>query len=61
LCLLNARTAEHQLGDPNVDAVGQQAAGAFVTKIDVWTVQDLDQPRSDPLSRLAIGALTLMV
>jgi len=33
LRLLNARVAEHQLNDPNVDAVGQQSARALVTQV----------------------------
>jgi hypothetical protein len=31
LRLLNARVPEHQLNDPDVDAVGQQPARAFVS------------------------------
>ena len=31
LRLVNARVSEHQLNDPDVDAVGQQSTGAFVT------------------------------
>ena len=30
LCLLDARLAEHQLNDPNVDAIGEQSARAFM-------------------------------
>jgi hypothetical protein len=33
LRLLNARVAEHQLNDADVDTVGQQSAGAFVSEI----------------------------
>jgi hypothetical protein len=33
LRLLNARVAEHQLNDPNVDAVRQQSARALVTQV----------------------------
>jgi hypothetical protein len=31
LRLLNARVTEHELNDPNVDAVGKQPARAFMT------------------------------
>jgi hypothetical protein len=30
LRLLNARVAEHQLDDPDVDAIRQQSTGSFV-------------------------------
>ena len=33
LRLLNARVSEHELNDPNVDAVSQQTTGAFVSQV----------------------------
>jgi hypothetical protein len=33
LRLLNAGVAEHQLDDPDVDAIGQEPARAFVSKV----------------------------
>jgi hypothetical protein len=33
LRLLNARVAEHQLDDPDVDAIRQQPAGPFVPQV----------------------------
>jgi hypothetical protein len=33
LRLLNARVSEHQLNDPDIDAVREQSTRAFVTKI----------------------------
>ena len=33
LCLLNARMSEHQLNDPDVDAIREQSTRAFVAQV----------------------------
>ena len=44
--LLNARVSEHQLDDADVDAVGEQPAGALVPKVVPVEI--------DPLELLAV-------
>ena len=44
--LLNARVAEHQLNDPNVDAISEQSARAFMPEVVPAEI--------DPLKLLAI-------
>ncbi len=51
LRLLNARVAEHQLDDPNVDAVRQEPARAFVSEVVPAEI--------DPLKLLTIPRGTL--
>jgi hypothetical protein len=54
LRLLDARASQHQLNDPDVDAVREQAAGAFVTQV-VPSQVDLLELMPIPLRSLLSG------
>jgi len=54
LGLLNAGVAEHQLNDPHIDAVCEQATRAFATQI-VPAEIDSFEPFSIPLRSLPSG------